>query len=83
MTQPREREEPLFLPDPEPEPVVLFIRAVCGFLVGLFIAGATSLKLGGLGLTGSVLLFTVVPVGLAYLAARWGDELWRGVRDDL
>ena len=81
MTTPRAEEEELFLPDPEPEPIAAKLRAVCGFLVGLGIAGVTWLKLHGLGQAGTMLLFTVMPVGFAYCAARWGDAFWAWLKD--
>ena len=84
MTEPKlpQEEEKLFLPDPEPEPIVVKVRALCGFLIGLFIAGATWLKMREMDQIWTILLFTVVPVGLAWCAAKWGDGFWTSLKDE-
>ena len=76
MTTPRHEEEKLFLPDPEPEPLVVKVRAVCGGLAGLAVAGVAWLRLGGVGMLPTMLLFVGVPVVFAYLAVRYGDAFW-------
>ncbi|MBW8848678.1 MAG: hypothetical protein JF607_27425 [Burkholderiales bacterium] len=76
MTAPEPREEKLFLPDPEPEPIVVKVRAVCGGLAGLFAAAVIWLKLGGAGPIATVLLFIGAPVLTAYGAVRYGDAFW-------
>lgn len=81
MTNQRERGEPLFLPNPEPNGLVVLVGAVCGFLVGLGAAGLVYLGLRGLGPISTLLLFTVVPVAFAYAAARWGRVFWEFLRD--
>ena len=83
MKQPDQREEPLFLPDPEPEPIVVMVRAVCGGLAGLVCALVIWLRLGGIGPLATALLFIAVPVVIAYLAVRYGDQFWeRWMRGD-
>ena len=83
MSKPRQEEEKLFLPDPEPEPVVVKVRAVCGGLAGLVVAGVFWLQVGGLGHILTGLLFTVVPAVIAYLAVKYGDTFWeRWIRGD-
>lgn len=77
MTDPRQREEPLFLPDPEPEGIVVVVRAVCGALAGLFVAGVTWLNwYDDLGRIATILLFIGLPVALACWAVRHGDAFW-------
>jgi len=84
MTQPKPQEEDkLFLPDPEPEPIVVKVRAVCGGLAGLVVAGVLWLRVGGVGPILTALLFIGVPVVLACLAVRCGDGFWeRWIRGD-
>jgi hypothetical protein len=83
MTAPKQEEEyKLFLPDPEPEPAAVTLKAVCGFLIGLVIAGVVWLQWRDLGQPLTILLFTVVPVGLAYGATKCDDEFWRNLKDD-
>lgn len=77
-----QEEEKLFLPDPEPEPIVIKVRAVCGFVFGLFWACVFWVQLRGLGMAPTLLLFTVLPVAFAYGAARYGDEFWKQWRRD-
>lgn len=77
MTKPKlPQEEKLFLPDPEPEPIVVKVRAVCGGLAGIVAAAVLWLKLGGFGPMPTALLFIVVPAVVAYLAVRYGDSFW-------
>lgn len=78
-SEPQE-EEKLFLPDPEPEPVVVWVRAICGFLFGLFWAGVIWINLHGPERVPTLLLFTVLPAAFAYAAARYGDPFWESWR---
>lgn len=72
MTAPSPQDdEKLFLPDSEPEPVSVQLRAVCGFLIGLVFASVAWLQMRDLGQAWTILLFTTVPVGLAWCAAKW------------
>jgi len=83
MTKPKPPEERLFLPDPEPKPIVVKVRAVCGGLAGLGAAAVLWAKLGGIGPIPTTLLFIVVPAVVAYVAARYGDAFWeRWIRGD-
>ena len=83
MTTPESQEEDkLFLPDPEPEPIVVIVRALCGFVFGLFWAGVFWVQLRGPGMAPTLLLFTVLPVVFAYAAARHGDGFWKYWRRD-
>ena len=83
MKTPRPQEEKLFLPDPEPEPIVVKVRAVCGGLAGIVVAGVAWIRLGGLGPVLTGLLFIGVPAVFGYLAIRYGDEFWeRWIRRD-
>lgn len=83
MTGPKQEEEKLFLPDPQPEPLVVKVRAVCGGLAGTVVAMMFWLHVGGLGPLLTVLLFVVVPAVIAYLAVRHGDTFWeRWIRGD-
>ena len=77
------QEEKLFLPDPEPEPIVVKVRAVCGGLAGIVAAAVIWLRLGGLGPVTTGLLFISVPAVVGYLAVRYGDAFWeRWIRGD-
>lgn len=72
-----EGEDKLFLPDPQPERIVLIVRAVCGLLAGLFVAGVSWLKyLSGLGTWPTVLWFAAWGAAFAWLAMRLGDAFW-------
>ncbi|MDR7267742.1 hypothetical protein J2X20_000371 [Pelomonas saccharophila] len=83
MKEPKPPEEKLFLPDPEPEPIVVKVRAVCGGLAGIVAATVLWFRLGGLGVIPTALLFIVVPGVVAYLAVRYGDTFWeRWIRGD-
>jgi hypothetical protein len=80
---PEKREEPLFLPDPEPEPIVVKVRAVCGGLAGTGVAAVIWFELNGPGPIPTALLFIALPAVFAYLAVRYGDEFWeRWIRGD-
>ncbi|MGM9480662.1 hypothetical protein ACS5PN_05655 [Roseateles sp. NT4] len=83
MTTPRPEEEKLFLPDPQPEPLVVKVRAVCGGLAGVVAAAVVWIKLGGLGPMLTTLLFIGMPAVCAFLAVRHGDRFWeRLIRAD-
>jgi len=76
MKKPEPREERLFLPDPEPEPIVVKVRAVCGGVAGIVAAAVIWLRLHGLGPIPTALLFICMPAVVGYLAVRYGDTFW-------
>ena len=70
-----EREEPPS--DSRPEVIVVAVRAVCGFLAGLFVAGVMWLTyFSDAGRFLTILWFMAWPVAFAYAAVRWGDAFW-------
>jgi hypothetical protein len=83
MTRPQQEEEKLFLPDPEPDPIVVKVRAACGGLAGFVVASVLWPQAGGLGPIVTGLLFVVVPAVFEYLAVQYGDTFWeRWIRGD-
>jgi len=77
LSKPKQEEEKLFLPDPEPERIVVVVRAVCGALAGLFVAGVNWLKFfEELGRAPTILLFLSLSVAFSYWATRYGDVFW-------
>jgi hypothetical protein len=78
MTDPRQREEPLFLPDPEPEGIVIVVRAVCGAVAGLFVAGVVWLNFlyDELDTVPTILWFAGMSAWFAYWTVRRGDAFW-------
>jgi len=77
MTEPKQQEEKLFLPDPGHERIVIVVRAVCGAVAGVLVAGLLWLSFQEeLGHTLIVVLFVALLAAFACWAARQGDLFW-------
>ncbi len=73
------REEPLFLPDHEVDPLEVKIRLVCGVLLGVFIGFGAALRLNPTKPIWFALILLVAVVGCAWGAVRQGDRFWIAV----
>jgi hypothetical protein len=73
------REDPLFLPDPEVDRQELIIRLICGALLGFFVGISVVLRFNPFELFWLGVIFFVSIVGCAIAAAYWGDRFWSGV----
>jgi len=71
-------DEPLFLIDSKPDRPEIIIRAICGGLLGVLLAAYAWIRIGGLSLVPTLLLFLGFIAVSALLAARFGDRYWEG-----
>jgi len=71
--------EPKIYPGPRPDRGAIFVRGVCGALLGLAAAAVIWMRSGGLGLWGSLALFALSIILCTLGSIRHGDSFWYGL----
>jgi hypothetical protein len=69
---------PRVYPDPELDPFIRNVRAVCGALLGVFLVAGFWLRWGPLSATEAILALMGSALVCVVGAVRYGDAFWYG-----